>query len=213
MKKSLILLPLLGGFLLASCELQIGNLHIGGKKKADNSSESGEKEQEQKSDDVVLDFTESFWKDDQVTPYVEDNTTLYTFNYNDITYNDKGCFASVYNDVHWLMMKNKWTDGKVEEGESFAFIGNQTGYAKAIKSVDVEVSPQTGGVDFVVAFGSTAFETSSTSGAKKYTATASKQATFSATCSDGSKYFSISATKDVGQYRKNGGIAKITIHF
>ena len=222
MNKKLILLPLIGGFLLAGCELQIGSLHIGGKKNSNSNSNSEQQqqpsgdqggEQQKTSSDVVLDFEESFWKDDSVTPYVENGTTLYTFDYEGITYNDRGCFASVYNETHWLMMKNKWTDGQVAEGEGFAFIGNKTSYGKAIKSIDVKVSKQTGGVDFVVAFGSSAFEDSSTSGAKKYSATASKEATFSASCTDGSQYFSISATKSVGDYRKNGGIAKITIHF
>ena len=217
MNKKLILLPLIGGFLLAGCELQIGSLHIGGKKNNNSNSEQKEEqkqeEQQQTSTDVVLDFEESFWKDDSVTPYVENGTNLYTFDYEGITYNDRGCFASVYNETHWLMMKNKWVDGQVQEGEGFAFIGNKTSYGKAIKSIDVKVSKQTGGVDFVVAFGSTAFENSSTNGAKKYSAAASTEANFSATCTDGSQYFSISATKSVGDYRKNGGIAKITIHF
>ena len=222
MNKKLILLPLIGGFLLAGCELQIGSLHIGGKKNSNSNSNSEQQEQNQEgqkqeeqnaSSDVVLDFEESFWKDDSITPYVENGTTLYTFDYEGITYNDRGCFASVYNETHWLMMKNKWDTNKVTENEKFAFIGNKTSYGKAIKSIDVKVSKQTGGVDFVVAFGSSAFEDSSTSGAKKYSATASTEATFSASCTDGSQYFSISATKAVGADKKNGGIAKITIHF
>ena len=220
MNKKLILLPIIGGFLLAGCELQIGSLHIGGKKNSNNNSGSEQQQEEQKqqedqktSTDVVLDFEESFWKDDSVTPYVENGTNLYTFDYEGITYNDRGCFASVYNETHWLMMKNKWDTAKVTENEKFAFIGNKTSYGKAIKSIEVKVSKQTGGVDFVVAFGSSAFEDSSTSGAKKYTATASTEATFTASCTDGSQYFSISATKAVGADKKNGGIAKITIHF
>ena len=233
MKKRLILLPMLGGLLLSGCQFTIFGKTIKLFEK-DNKSEKGSNEGSNNNqggnesgshggggmvgNDLTLDFTDSYWKDEKVTPFVEDNTTLQTFEFDGITYNDKGSFANQYtpdngDTIRWLMMKNKWEDGKVVEGEEFAFIGNATAYGKAIKSIDVEVSSQTGGVDFVVAFGSSAFTTSSTSGAKKYTAAASKSATFSATCSDSSQFFSISATTAVGQYRKNGGIAKIVVHF
>ena len=69
MNKKLILLPLIGGFLLAGCELQIGSLHIGGKKNSNSNSNSEQQqpsgdqggEQQKTSSDVVLDFEESFW--------------------------------------------------------------------------------------------------------------------------------------------------------
>ena len=47
-KKSLLILPILGAFLLAGCELQIGSLHIGGKK---NNEPEQQQEQEQKQND------------------------------------------------------------------------------------------------------------------------------------------------------------------
>ena len=39
MKKRLVLLPFIGAFLLAGCELQIGSLHIGGDKKSNKEAE------------------------------------------------------------------------------------------------------------------------------------------------------------------------------
>ena len=46
-KKSLLFFPILGAFLLAGCEFQIGSLHIGGKK----NNEPEQQQQEQKQDD------------------------------------------------------------------------------------------------------------------------------------------------------------------
>ena len=228
MKKKLFLLPLIGGLLLSGCtiklfgkEINIGKKDSGGDSSTptDTTDDSEETGGGMKGDTLIMNFTSSYWKDEKVFPRVEDNETLCNFTFDNVKYNDKGCYASVYTDEdsgetnRWLMMKNKWVDGKVAEGEEFAFIGNAASYGKAIKSIDVEVSPQTGGVDFIVAFGSSAFTVGPTSGAKKYSATASTKASFSATCSDGSQFWAISATRPVNQYRKNGGIAKITVHF
>lgn len=189
-----------------------GNDSSGGNTSGGGNTSSGTGDTVDVDSEIILDFTKSEWKDEKLTPYVEDNTTLQTFTYDGVTYNDKGCYANAYNGTYWLMMKNKWEDGKVVSGEEFAFIGNADKFSKPIKSIDVEVSVQTGAVDFVVSFGDSAFGSSSTDGFK-YTAAASTSASFTATCSSNSSFFAISATKAVGQYRKNGGIAKVVIHF
>ena len=217
MKKGLFLLPLVGGLLLSGCTMNLFgkqiNIKLPWEKESSDSSESGGDDKKKEGEYVELDFTDPSWSDNQITPYVKDNTTLLSFTYESVDYNDKGCFATSYDGSYYLAMKNKWVDGKVEENEEFAFIGNSTSYGKAIKSVEVEVSQQTGGVMFVVAFGKSAFTTSQTSGAKSYSAASSKSAKFTATCSDGSQYWSISATKNVGDWRKNGALAKVTIYF
>lgn len=164
---------------------------------------------------LTLDFTDGFWKSDVIEDYMSDNTTLYTYTYLGVTYNDKGSYIGTYDDKRWLKMTNKFTDGKVVEGETFAFIGNGSEYeGKTIKQVDVYVSSQTGGVDFVVDFSSSAgFTTSSTTGVKKQSVDSQKEVTISATAPEGSKYWSLSATKAVNQWRKNGGVDKIVITF
>lgn len=159
---------------------------------------------------VVLDFTDSSWKEQKITPFVEDNTTVLQFTYDGINYNDAGCYANVYSGTYWLMMKNKWEDGKVVAGESFAFIGNAESYGSAIDKVVVTTSKQGGAVDFYVDFGASAFESSSCKGTKK--SVGSEEVTFTATNTGDSEFFAITAAKDVGEYRKNGGIAKVEIY-
>jgi len=219
MKKGLFLLPLMASFVLAGCEFSVfgTTFKFGENNKTENKQEDNNNNDQGgngggNTNSVVLDFTVSTWKDEQITPYVSDNTTLQTFEYEGITYNDKGSFVNSYQDNYYLMMKNKWTDGKVEEDEEFAFIGNADSYGKAIKSIDVEVSKQTGAVTFVVAFGGSAFTVSSTTGTTK-TVSSSSSVKFTATNTDSSQYWSLSATRAVGEYRKNGGIAKVTINF
>ena len=164
---------------------------------------------------LTLDFTDGFWKSNVIDAYITDKETLYTFEFLGVGYNDKGSFISQYDDKKWLMLKNKLPEGKVEEGEKFAFIGNAGEYdGKTIKSLDVYVSSQTGGVNFVVDFSSSAaFTESSDTGVKKQKVSSSTETTVSATAPSGSKYWSVSATCDADTYRKNGGIDKIVITF
>lgn len=257
MKKGLLLLPLVGGMMLAGCDLSNlfnifkndnnqqqnqGNNNQGNNNQGNNNQGNNDQGNTTGGDDhgtgggnttggddhgtgggstvtegsVVLDFSQSNFKDDKVTPYIEDATTLQTFIYNGTTYNDKGCFATAYDNNYYLMMKNKWTDHKVVEGEEFAFIGNATSYGKAIKSVEVTTASNSGSVDFIVAFGTTAF-TSSTATGTKHTVTATSSGApvinFTETAGTGCEYWSISATRPVGQYAKNGAVAKIVINF
>ncbi len=164
---------------------------------------------------LTLDFTDGYWKTYVITQRIEDKETLYTFDYLNIGYNDKGSFISSYDDKKWLMLKNKLPEGQVVAGEKFAFIGNAADYSgKTIKSVDVHVSSQTGGVYFVVDFSSSAaFTESSETSVNKQKVNAQTETTVSATAPSGAKYWSVSAVCDTGTYRKNGGVDKIVITF
>lgn len=164
---------------------------------------------------LTLDFTDGYWKSNVIDEFISDKETLYSFEFLGVNYNDKGSFVSQYDDKKWLMLKNKLPEGKVEAGEKFAFIGNGSEYDdKTIKSVDVYVSSQTGGVNFVVDFSSSAaFTESSETGVKKQKVTAQTETTIHADATSGAKYWSVSATCDVDTYRKNGGVDKIVITF
>lgn len=209
MKKSLFLLPLLAAFALCGCGDNGGGGSGGGGGGSGGGGGGGGGGGESGSV-ITLDFTDPMWKDEKITPFVKNNDEVLTFTYDDITYNDAGCYASVYNDTYWLMMKNKWEDGKVTENDSFAFFGNVDSYGSAIEKVVVTTSKQGGAVDLYVDFGDEAFDSFSCSGTKK--SVNSSEITFTATNKGDSEYFAITAGKAVGEYRKNGGIAKVEIY-
>ena len=79
-----------------------------------------------------------------------------------------------------------------------------------LDGIEYVLAKQGGAVNFYVDFGTSAFETFSLSGTKK-AAAASTESTFTATNNGDGKYFCITAAKNVGDYRKNGGIAKVVI--
>ena len=147
MKKSLFLLPLLGGFLLASCQFTIFGKTItlfekessetGGKGSGDKTpsgdDEGGKTDRGQEvstggakataeasADAIVFDFTDTELKDSQVFPYVTGEAgKLYEFTYGDHTYNDMGCFVSngYQGAPNYLMMKNKDYDSGDKYGD------------------------------------------------------------------------------------------------
>ena len=165
------------------------------------------------SGDVVLDFTLGEIDIDKV----EDMETNHPFTYDGVEYNCFGCYDAAYGENNYMnfALKKIVGDGKVEDGEALPFIGNAESFGQPIKSIDVDVSVQTGAVDFYVAFGSsavTSMKAGSVSGTKNSVAS-SKASSFKVTNSGSGEFFTICASKDVGQYRKNGAIAKLTIHF
>ena len=219
MNKKLILLPIIGGFLLAGCELQIGNLHIGGKKKTDN-TDSGQKEEEKKEDaggTLVLDFQDTTWKDESITPYiaVTDMGVMKSFTYEGIEYNDVGCYASAgYNGAaNYLMMKNtKYGESKDQYSKVPAFFGNKTAFKNPIKKVEVVVEGSSSSANTIyrVAIGTSAVEAPVTEGG----ATGKKGQTFSTTSTDANAfYFSVSTNKTADGKIYNGQIYKVTVTF
>lgn len=233
MKKRLVLLPFIGAFLLAGCELQIGSLHIGGDKKSNNEAEKqtqpegegqkqeGEKEGEgegTKVEDFVLDFTDPAWKDDQVTPYIsetDDMGVLKTFTYQDMEFNDVGCYASAgYNGAsNYLMMKNtKYGSSKDQYSTVPAFFGNKTAFDQPIKKVEVQVEGSSSSANCIyrVAIGKAAVAEPVTSGG----ATGKKGQTFSTTSTDKDAfYFSVSTNKTSDGKIYNGQLLKVTVSF
>ena len=176
MKKRLILLPLVGGLLLSGCTFTIFGKKITLFEKDEQSSGSGDGSGKQSTDgsgttpatsdpgrvsteggtisgditvgegDFVLDFTDSSWKDDQITPYIsatEDKGVLKDFTYQNMEFNDMGCYANKDNDGNrYLMMKNTgYGEGKNEYATGTpAFIGNKTPFTKPIKKVQLEIN-------------------------------------------------------------------------
>lgn len=219
MKKRLFLLPLIGGFMLAGCELQIGSWHIGGDKNKEEQKQEEKKEgeQEQKTDDVVLDFTDTSWKDDSVTPYIADTDmgVMKSFTYEGIEYNDVGCYASAgYNGApNYLMMKNtKYGASKDQFATVPAFFGNKTAFRKPIKKVEVQVegSSSSGNTIYRVVIGKAAAEAAVTTGG----ATGKKGQTFSTTSTDSDAfYFSVSTNKTSDGKIYNGQLVKVTVSF
>ena len=163
---------------------------------------------------LVLDFSTSAMKENQVTPYVSELNTLYNFTYEGVTYNDRGCFADLYSGDYYLMMKNKLANGDntspADIGENWAFIGNADEYDKPITSVEVEL--RNGGsakTQYHVAFGDSAF----TLGDVSKSDGNGSQASFTVT-GNGKKFFAITAfVQSSEKYAKNGQIKKITINF
>ena len=169
-------------------------------------------------DSVVLDFTDTVWKDEKITPYIsaeEDMGVLKTFTYQDIVYNDIGCYADVgYNGApNYLMMKNtKYGADKKQYATSYAMIGNKTPFSSPIKKVEVVVegTNSSGNTIYRVNIGTSAVTSAVTSGG----ATGKKGETITETSSaSDAYYFSVStnATSDGKIY--NGQIVSVTIHF
>ena len=222
MKKRLLALPLIGCFMLAGCEFQIGNLHIGGKdnKKQDDSGQNQSGDQGgsgSQAETLVLDFTDTSWKDDSVTPYIADTDmgVMKSFTYEGIEYNDVGCYASTgYNGApNYLMMKNTKYGAKKDEFSTVpAFFGNKTAFDKPIKKVEVEVegSSSSGNTIYRVAIGKAAVEAPVTEGG----ATGKKGQTFSTTSTDANAYyFSVSTNKTSDGKIYNGQLVKVTVTF
>lgn len=200
MNKSLFLLPLLAaGLALTGC---------GGD--PNNPDDPGKED----SNTLVLDFTSESPMD---FPYVDDIETLNVVSYEGIDYNTMGCYDDGYQGVGNLnfALKKIAGDDKVQSGENMPFFANATAYDKAIKSVEIIVSSATGGIDFYVDFPESAPQkiTAGSEKGTKNSATASKEATYKVENKNGGKYFSICASKAVGQWRKNGKLATIKIHF
>ena len=200
MKKSIFLLPLLAaGLALTGC--------------GDDKKDPG-KDDPSGGDSIVLDFT---GESPIEFPYVSDIETLNVVSYEDIDYNSMGVYDDGYEGTGNLnfALKKIAGDGKVESGENMPFFANATEYDKPIKSVEIVVSGATGGVDLYVDFPSSAVESitaGSEKGTKKVLA-ASTETTFTVQNKGEGKYFSVCCSKAVNQYRKNGKLAKIIIHF
>lgn len=168
--------------------------------------------------DVVLDFTDTSWKDNKVTPYInaeKDMGKLYTFTYQGITYNDIGCYASAgYQGApNYLMMKNTgYGADKKQYATSYAFIGNQTAFTSPIKKVEVviEGTNSSGNTIYRVNIGTSAATSAVSTGGE----TGKKGQTITVTSTDSNAYyFSIStnATSDNKIY--NGQLVKVTVSF
>ena len=169
------------------------------------------------SDAVVLDFTQSTWKDDQSTPYVsaDECGELLSFTYEGIEYTDQGCYANTYSGSYYLMMKNtKYTGGEQTSGYAKypAFIGNKDPFDKPIKKVIVEVEGSSSSANTVyrASIHTEPQEVAATSGGF----TGGKGDTFyTETTSDEGYYFTVSTNKTSDGKSYNGQVLKVTISF
>lgn len=202
MKKSIFLLPLLAaGLALTGC----------GDDKKDDPSGGGDS-----GEQVVLDFTDTSWKDNKITPYISetDMGVLKNFTYEGIEYNDIGCYASNGYDgaPNYLMMKNtKYGADKKQYATVYAMFGNKTAFSKPIKKVEVEIEGTSSSAStlYRVNIGTSAVESAVTTGGK----TGSKGQTITETSSDsGAYYFSVSTNAVDGKIY-NGQLVKVTISF
>ena len=176
---------------------------------------------EASSDAVVLDFTDTSWKDEQITPYVTGEAgKMYTFTFGGLEYNDIGCFASRgYNDgdPNYLMMKNK----DYESGDKYgngnwsnkpAFIGNAEPFDKPIKKVIVEVgSGSSGNTLYRASIHTKAQEECAASGG--FTAQGAGTTFYTETTSSEGYYFTVSTNKNSEGKLYNGQIFKVTVSF
>lgn len=213
MKKSLFLLPLLASLALVGCGKKDGESDNKGGNGGNGGNGGGEGE-----NSLVLDFTDTVWKDERITPYIsaeEDMGVLKSFTYEDIVYNDIGCYASAGYDgaPNYLMMKNTKYGAKKDQYATVpAFFGNKTPFSSPIKKVTVEVegSSSSGNTIYRVNIGSSEMTSAQTSGG----ATGSKGQTFSttSTASD-AYYFSVSTNKTADNKIYNGQLVSVTIEF
>lgn len=230
MKKSLFLLPLLASFALAGCEFTIGGktITLGGNKTqqggnntqqgGNNTDNGGNGGGNTGGSQVVLDFTDTSWKDDKVTPYIDSKTdmgVIKSFEYEGITYNDVGCYASAgYSGApNYLMMKNtKYGENADQYATVCAFVGNKTAFSSPIKKVTVVVegTNSSGNTIYRVNIGTSEITAAPTTGG----ATGGKGQTFSTTSTDSKAYyFSVSTNKTSDGKVYNGQIVSITIDF
>lgn len=215
MKKGLFLLPLLAAFALCGC----GDNGGGGSGGGGGGSGGGGGGGGGGSDDVlVLDFGDSIFKDEQITPYVknpDDGREMQTFDYEGITFNDWGCYADTYDGDYYLMMKNtnKAKDYTIGQVEMFAFLSNSTEFDKEISKVEIETrAGSSTKVSYVISLGDEEFTEAQSSGAVKKSGAGVK---ITATAKSSAHYFAVSTiqTGADSDFVKNGQLKKISIYF
>lgn len=230
MNKRLVLLPLLGGFLLSGCTFTLfgktiklfekDNKEQKEENKDSGDNKGGEQQQEETSgghlndSELLMDFTDSSWKNDRVFPYVgSDAPELLSFEFAGLEFNDVGCYASSYNEEYYVMMKNKYGDSNSPTyfKDQPAFISNKTALPKPIKKVELTINggSSSGNTVYRVAIGTSEFTSAATEGG----ATGKKGQTISTTSTDSSAfYFSVSTNVDNDKIY-NGQILKVKVSF
>ena len=234
MKKGLILLPMLSGLLLSGCQFTIFGKTI-------KLFEKDNKEEKQSGDNsggnqggdqggsgqgggmvgnvLTLDFTDTYWKDNKVTPYIgnDEPGEMKSFTFNDMEYNDVGCYASSYNGDSYLMMKNTgYTADETAAPSGYAakcaFFGNKTAFSSPIKKVELQINGGSSSANTIyrVNIGTSAFEEAQTEGG----ASGKKGQTINTTSSDSNAYFfAISTNKTADNKTYNGQILKVVVTF
>lgn len=157
---------------------------------------------------IEMDFTQSMWKDEQITPYIETGSTeVKSFEYGGYTFNDCGSYANTYNGKYWLQMKNKDTEAQ-------AFISNKTAASGAITKVEVTVNAEADGASpnatYRLALGSSEFTAVAEGTVKDEKKGAGLTLTVTADKSAGYKYFLL-ANINVGTKKYNGQILKVKV--
>ena len=234
MKKGLILLPMLGGLLLSGCQFTIfgktiklfekDNKEEKGSNEGSNNNQGGNENEStsgggMKDNVLTLDFSDSYWKDEKVTPYIgnDEPGEMKSFEFVGMEYNDVGCYASAYSGDYYLMMKNTGytadeTNAPNGYATNLAFFGNKNAFSKPIKKVEVQINggSSSGNTIYRVNIGTSAFESAPTDGG----ASGKKGQTISTTSSDsGAYYFAVSTNRTSDNKTYNGQIKKVVVTF
>lgn len=107
---------------------------VGCSKNKDNTDDPSGSDAPVSTETIVMDFTQTSWKDEKVFPYIETGSTeVLSFDWNGYTFNDCGCFAGSYDGNSYMMMKNKDTT-------AMAFISNKTKFSAPITKIEVVVA-------------------------------------------------------------------------
>ena len=205
MKKGLFLLPLLGGFLLAGCQITIGNKTFKFFEK-DEKKEPGGDEPAGGGGEYVIDFGAH---EVEVDSYVSLDSDM-TFSHNGIDFAGVGC----YDTDSYFMMRNA-KDGSYST--KFAYFCNTTPFDKPVKEAIVTLNTGTGvstntvmRVNILTSAATAAVESGGGQGSASQTAVVE----INTTSTDKNAYYvAVSTNISSSGKRYNGQITKLVVKF